>query len=97
MHYRMASGLMIAAAALIAVPAAAGDTTPAKTSGTDNNERICQNITLTGSRLANQAILRHSGRVGPNAGARIGMSSSRFRRVDIVNRKAARNAENILR
>ena len=52
MHYRMASGLMIAAAALIAVPAAAGDTIPAKTSGTDPNERICQNITLTGSRLA---------------------------------------------
>lgn len=38
--------------ALVAVPAAAADPAPTQKSGYDANERICENITLTGSRLA---------------------------------------------
>jgi hypothetical protein len=38
--------------AVVAMPVAAADPTPSKRSGYDPNERICENIILTGSRLA---------------------------------------------
>lgn len=53
MHSRVSTGLIIGiVGSLIAIPAAAADPAPPKKSGYDLNERICENITLTGSRLA---------------------------------------------
>lgn len=53
MHFRTSAGLVLAiVGALVAMPAAASDLAPAQKGGDDPNERICENITLTGSRLA---------------------------------------------
>ena len=53
MSSRPSAGLLIGlVAALLAVPAVAADPAPSKKSASDPNERICENITLTGSRLA---------------------------------------------
>jgi hypothetical protein len=47
--------LMGSIAALLVLPAAAANSAPTA-KGTDPNERICENITLTGSRLATKRI-----------------------------------------
>ena len=53
MFSQVPSGLAIGIlGALCAVPALAADPSPAKKSGYDPKERICENIILTGSRLA---------------------------------------------
>jgi hypothetical protein len=52
MHSRPSSGLFLGIiCALVAVRAAAADPGLPQKSGYDPNERICENITLTGSRL----------------------------------------------
>lgn len=52
MHSRPSFGLITGVVvALGAAPAAAGDTASPKKSGYDPNERICETVTVTGSRL----------------------------------------------
>lgn len=57
MRSRTSFGPVIAiVGALAAMPAAAADPAPAQKPGYDPNERICRNITLTGSRLATKRV-----------------------------------------
>ena len=52
MHSRTSSALVVGiVGVLVAVPTWAADPSPPKKSGYDPNERICEDIILTGSRL----------------------------------------------
>ena len=52
MHSRVAGLVIGIVGAFAAMPAAAADPAQPRKSGYDPNERICENIILTGSRLA---------------------------------------------
>ena len=57
MLYRTSAALMIGlAGALIAPPAAAAGSAAAQAGGNDPNERICDKIIVTGSRLASKTV-----------------------------------------
>ena len=57
MFYRTMTGVGVAiAGALIAAPVAAAGSASAQTDGYDPNERVCEKIIVTGSRLATKKV-----------------------------------------